>query len=451
MATTSAIVLAAGEGTRMRSSTAKVLHRVGGRPMVHFPTRLALDLGADPVVVVVGVGRETVEATVRQAFPAAEARLRFAHQREQAGTADAVATGLPHLEADNDTVVILYGDVPNLRPETLAQLLEVRAARGAALALVGFEPADPGAYGRVLRDEAGDPARIVEAKDCSPGQLAERECNAGIYAVDRALLEEALADVGRDNVQRELYLTDLVELAAGRGAGVVGILADPEEVAGVNDRVDLAAANRVRRERINRELMVSGVTLLAPEATYVEDSVEVEPDVVLHPGVVLQGATRVAAGAEVFAYSVLEDAEVGPGCTVGPFARLRPGTVLGAGARVGNFVETKKTRIGLGSKASHLTYLGDTTVGDGVNVGAGTITCNYDGKHKHPTVIGDGAFIGSDVQLVAPVAVGEGAYVGAGTTVTRDVPPGALALSRVRQREIEGYAARLEARRKREG
>jgi len=400
---------------------------------------------------VVGVAREAVEATVRGAFPEAEARLRFAHQRQQAGTADAVATGLPHLGEAADTVVILYGDVPNLRPETLGRLVQARAERGAALALVGFEPADAAEYGRVLRDDAGDPVRIVEAKDCCPEERAERECNAGIYAVDRALLEEALADVGSDNAQRELYLTDLVELAVGRGVGVVGILADPDEVAGVNDRVDLAAANRVFRERRNRELMMSGVTLLAPEVTYVDDTVDVEPDVVLHPGVVLQGTTRLAAGAEVFAYSVLEDAEVGPGCRVGPFARLRPGTVLGAGAKVGNFVETKKTVIGVGSKASHLTYLGDTTVGDRVNVGAGTITCNYDGNDKHRTLIGDGAFIGSDVQLVAPVAVGAGAYVGAGTTVTRDVPPGALALSRVRQRDIEGYAARLAARRAKKG
>ncbi len=448
MAKTSAIILAAGEGTRMRSATAKVLHPVGGRPLVHFPVRLALDLGADPAVVVVGVARETVEANVRAAFPEESGRLRFAHQRVQAGTADAVATGLPHLDTGTESVVILYGDVPNLRPDTLARLLEARAERGAALALVGFVPDDPAAYGRVLRDEVGDPVRIVEHRDCTPDERAVQECNAGIYAVGRALLEEALADVGQDNVQGELYLTDLVELAAARGAGVVGITADPEEVAGVNDRLDLAEANRVHRQRRNRELMEAGVTMLDPATTWVDDTARVEPDVVLHPGVVLRGDCTVERDAEVFAYSVLEDAQVGPGCKVGPFARLRPGTVLMAGAKVGNFVETKKTVVGVGSKASHLTYLGDTTVGDRVNVGAGTITCNYDGVAKHPTVIGDGAFIGSDVQLVAPVAVGEGAYVGAGTTVTRDVPPGALALSRVRQQNIEGYAARRGGRRK---
>ena len=449
MQNTSVIILAAGEGKRMRSARPKVLHPVGGWPMVLHSVRNALELEADPVVVVVGVGREAVEAVVRSRFPEAGDRIRFAHQAVQAGTADAVATALPLLGGGAGTVVILYGDVPNLAPGTVRALLAARLDAGAPLALVTFEPSDPSGYGRVVRGDGGRVARVVEDRDCTEAERGLRECNAGIYAVDRDLLERGLATIRRDNAQGELYLTDLVGAAGGRA---VAIDAAPEEVAGVNDRCELAEAGCVYRARRNRGLMEAGVTLLDPATTYVDAAVVVEPDVVLHPGVILAGSTRVCRDAEVFAYSILEDAYVGEGCSVGPFARLRPGARLEAAAKVGNFVEVKKSVLGAGSKANHLAYLGDATIGARVNVGAGTITCNYDGESKHRTVVGDGVFIGSDVQLVAPVTVGEGAYVGAGTTVTHDVPPGALALSRVPQKDIEGYAARRKARsRKDEG
>jgi len=450
MANTSVIILAAGEGKRMRSALPKVAHAVGGWPMLCHPVANALAVEADPVIVVVGVGRETVEAAVVARFPEAAARIRFAHQTVQAGTADAVASALPQLGEHADAVLILYGDVPNLSLATLRRLLAARDEADVPLALVTFRVDDPSGYGRIVRAADGRVLRIVEDRDCTEEERALTECNAGIYSVDRALLERGLAGIGRDNAQGELYLTDLVAAAVAQG-GAVAIDADPEEVAGVNDRRELARANQVYRARRNDALMADGVTLIDPATTYVDAGVRVEPDVVLHPGVVLQGATVVEASSEVLAYSVLEDAHVGQGCKVGPFARLRPGARLKRGAKVGNYVEVKKSVLGVGAKASHLTYLGDATIGDRVNVGAGTITCNYDGEAKHRTVVGDGAFIGSDVQLVAPVSVGDGAYVGAGTTVTRDVPPGALALTRVAQQHIEGYAARRSARSKKRG
>ena len=436
-----AIVLAAGHGTRMRSELPKVLHPVGGRPMIHYPVRAALAAGASPVVVVVGVGREAVQAAITEALPAPPGVIRFAEQAEQRGTADAVSCALPVLEdAEVDTVLILCGDVPGLPVATLTALLDARSG-GADLALLTFRPVDPSGYGRIVRKD-GRPVAIVEQADASEVQLQIGECNAGIYAVDHTLLTTGLARIGADNAQGELYLTDLVAMAEHAAAVVV-----PEsEVRGVNDRIGLAEANADYRRRRNRSLMLDGVTLLDPATTYVDDLAEVEPDATLHPGVVLTGRTRVGSGSQIYAYSVLEDAQVGHDCSVGPFARLRPGTLLHDRSKVGNFVETKKTSLGEGAKASHLTYLGDCTVGAGANIGAGTITCNYDGERKNATTIGAGAFIGSDTQLVAPVSVGDGAYVGAGSTVIRDVPADALALSRVEQRNIEGWADRRRTR-----
>jgi len=435
-----AIVLAAGHGRRMRSELPKVLHTVGGRPMVHYPIRAALAAGASPVVVVVGVGREQVEEAISEALPAPAGVIRFVEQKAQRGTADAVSTGLTSLEdSEADTVLILCGDVPGLPVSTLRALLDARAA-GADLAMLTFEPEDPAGYGRIVREGRQErrPLRIVEHADASTDERKIGECNAGIYAVDRTLLTEGLTRIGDDNAQGELYLTDLVAMAEA----AVGLVVAESEVRGINDRAGLADANADYRRRRNLALMNSGVTLMDPATTYIDDLAEVEPDVTLHPGVILRGRSHVGAGSEVFAYSVLEDAVVGHGCSVGPFARLRPGTVLGDRSKIGNFVETKKTTLGEGAKANHLTYLGDCTVGAGANIGAGTITCNYDGERKNPTHIGAGAFIGSDTQLVAPVSVGDGAYVGAGSTVIRDVPANALALSRVEQRNIEGWAGR---------
>lgn len=454
-----AVVLCAGKGTRMKSERAKVLHPILGQPLCAYPLKRALELGASPVVPVVGHQAEEVERALRTRF--SQAPLRFALQAEQRGTADAVRSARPALEGFTGRVLILYGDVPLVRRETLEALLQAHEAAGGLLSMVSTFPQDPTGYGRVLR-EGERVVRIVEHKDCTPEQRAVRECNAGIYVVESSFLWEALQRVDSHNAQGELYLTDLVEMAAARGR-VGAIAADFEETAGVNDRVELAARARSLQARINERHMRAGVTLLDPATAYIEEDVSIGPDTEIGPSVSLgagtvvgrgvsigQGcvlsASRVADGSVLKPYTVLEEAVVGERCILGPFARLRPGTALEEGVHLGNFVETKKARIGRGSKANHLSYLGDANVGAGVNVGAGTITCNYDGVDKHVTEIGDGAFIGSDTQLVAPVKVGAGAYVGAGTTVTKEVPPGSLAVSRAPQVNKQGWAARKKAR-----
>jgi bifunctional UDP-N-acetylglucosamine pyrophosphorylase/glucosamine-1-phosphate N-acetyltransferase len=468
-----AIVLAAGKGTRMRSEIPKVLHRALGRPLVHYPIEAALGLGVDGVVVVVGHGADAVRRAVEDRFGPV---VRTAVQAEQRGTGHAVQQALPALRSavgrqnlDGVRVVILYGDVPLVRPRTLAALADAYAEAGGPLALVTFAPDDPHGYGRVVRKGkgAGRIKRIVEEKDATAKQRALRECNAGIYLCDGPFLESALATLSSDNAQGELYLTDLVERAAE--AGTVGATAtEPDEVLGVNDRVDLARVERLLGERRLGELMRAGVTLRDPRSIVVEPEVVVDPDVEIAAGCQLRGQTRIGKGTRldvgtvitdsivgenvtVKPYSVVSESRVGDGAIIGPFAHLRPGTVLGPRVHIGNFVETKKALLGEGSKANHLSYLGDAQIGAGVNVGAGTITCNYDGVHKHTTVIEDGVFIGSDTQLVAPVRVGREAYVGAGTTVTKDVPPGALALTRAPQKVIEGYVDRKRGRRRDDG
>jgi bifunctional UDP-N-acetylglucosamine pyrophosphorylase/glucosamine-1-phosphate N-acetyltransferase len=449
------VVLCAGKGTRMKSERAKVLHPALGRPLFAWPLSRALSLGASPVVAVVGHQADAVQQAVRAEFPQAD--IRFSLQAEQKGTGHAVQCAAGALEGHGGPVLILYGDAPLVRDETLAALCEAYRVSGAKLALVSAVAPNPHGYGRVVR-RGGAVVCIREQKDCSPDEAALTEVNAGIYVVDAAFLWDALSRLTPKNAQGEYYLTDLVERAAGAG-GVAVVQAPFEDIAGVNDRVELAAVTRVLRRRVNERHMRAGVAFEDPDSTWVDDRVELGPDVELGPGVSLRGRCRVGAGArigqgsvltdtvvgertEVKPYSVFEEAQVGSACTIGPFSRLRPGTVLDEGVHLGNFVETKKARIGRGSKANHLAYLGDAEIGSGVNVGAGTITCNYDGKHKHVTKMGDNVFIGSDTQLVAPVTVGDGAYVGAGTTVTQDVPPGALAVSRTPQRNLEGWAQR---------
>lgn len=455
-----AIVLAAGKGTRMKSQHAKVLHEVCGRPLATFPVRRALEVGADPVVVVVGHQAEAVQAAVAAALP--DPALRFAVQREQLGTAHAVLAAREALGAHRGPVAILSGDTPLLTAATLRAVVDARARAGAGVALGVMTLADPHGYGRVIRDAAGRPARIVEEKDASEAEKRVGEVNAGLYCVEGAFLWEALARVGSANAQREFYLTDLVALAAA-GPGVVAVEVPALEAAGVNDREELARAGRALTARFASELMRSGVTIEDPARFDVDEGVTVGPDTVIEPGVRLRGRTRVGAGcrigqgsiladavvedgATVKPYSVVEEAVIGPRAIVGPFSRLRPGTELGEEVHVGNFVETKKARLGKGAKANHLTYLGDAVIGAGTNVGAGTITCNYDGEHKHQTRIGERAFIGSDTTLVAPVSVGDGAYVGAGSCVTDDVPAGALAIGRGRQVTKEGWVAARKAR-----
>ncbi|HET9596973.1 MAG TPA: bifunctional UDP-N-acetylglucosamine diphosphorylase/glucosamine-1-phosphate N-acetyltransferase GlmU [Anaeromyxobacteraceae bacterium] len=448
-----AIVLAAGKGTRMKTRRAKVLHEVCGRPLAYYPVRRAIDAGADPVVVVVGHQAEEVEAALRRHLP--DAPLRFALQKEQLGTAHAVLSARPALRGFDGEVLILSGDTPLLTSETLRAVVERRGQ--AALAFATMTLDNPAGYGRVVHAAGGGPALIVEEKDATPEERTIREVNAGLYCADAAFLWKTLSKVGTRNVQREFYFTDLVALAA-EGQGAVAVRVPPVEAAGVNDQEELSLAARALTRRVAQDLMKSGVTIEDPERFDCDEGVTVGPDTILEPSVRLRGATRIGAGCRIGQGSILTDMEIADGVTVnpycvfekssvapaavlGPFTRLRPGSEVGEGAHLGNFVELKKTRLGKGAKANHLTYLGDATVGAGTNVGCGTVTCNYDGEKKHPTVIGDRVFVGSDAILVAPITIGEGAYVAAGSTLTEDVPPGALALGRARQVNKEGWVA----------
>ena len=454
-----AIVLAAGKGTRMRSSRAKVLHALLGRPLVCYPIELARSLGADPVVAVLGHQREAVEAALLARFGAGAVAV--VEQAEQRGTGHAVQLAMPALARMADgMVLVLYGDVPLLRRETLEELVGT-ARRYNCLALVTATPPDATGYGRILRDERGHVIAVVEQKDASADERAITEINAGIYCGPADFFREATLGLAAGNAQGEYYLTDVVARAA-QTIGVSAIEAAFEDVCGINDRNQLADAEATLQDRINAAWLVHA-TFRDPESTVVEPDVEIGVDVELGRNVSLRGRTKighgariddgcilidteVGAGAQLKPYTIATDSVIGPGAIIGPFAHMRPGSQLGPDVHLGNFVETKKTVIGRGSKANHLSYLGDTTIGEKVNVGAGTITCNYDGYKKYPTVIEDGAFIGSDTQLIAPVRVGRRAVIGAGTTVTRDVPAGALALSRTVQIDKPGYADKVAER-----
>jgi len=444
-----AIVLAAGRGTRMKSDRPKVLFSVAGRPLLDWVLAAVAGAGPDEILVVVGHGAEAVQA----ALPAG---VRAVLQEPQLGTGHAVMLALEAMgEVGGDTVLVVPGDTPLLRPETLQAL--VAARQGAPAALLTTVMLDPTGYGRVLRE--GEKVRgIVEHRDATPEQCLITEVAVSTYAFEGAALAQALAGLGRGNDQGEYYLTDAVAALAAAGE-VVGVpVADPAEVQGVNSLGQLAAVAAEVRRRLNASWMAAGVEMVDSERVYLDAAVALEAGARLYPGVHLEGRTTVAAGAEVgpdvFAvdstigpgarvwYSVLRGAEVGEGVSVGPFASLRPGTRLMAGAKVGTFVETKATVVGRGSKVPHLSYMGDAVIGEDSNVGAGTITCNYDGQEKHRTVIGDRVFLGSDTMLVAPVQVGDDATTGAGSVITRDVAPGALAVERSRQRAIPGYAAR---------
>jgi len=459
-----AIVLAAGKGTRMKSQKAKVLHEISGRPLAWFPLRRALEIGANPVVAVVGHQADAVEAALAAALPGAP--LRFAVQREQLGTAHAVLAAREALGKYEGPVLILSGDTPLLTAETLARVVHARAG-GATLALATMKLASPHGYGRIVRDPEGNPARVVEEKDASDAERSIDEVNAGLYCAEAAFLWDALSRVGSSNAQREFYLTDLVAMAA-RGGGAVAVPVPPEEASGVNDREELARAGRVLLRRRASALMRAGVTIEDPERFDCDEGVEIGPDTVIEPNARLKGRTRVGTGCRIGAgailtgmalvdgvtvnpYTVAQESTVAARAILGPFSRLRPGSDIGEEAHVGNFVETKKARLGKGAKANHLTYLGDAVIGAGVNVGAGTITCNYDGERKHQTTIGEGAFIGSDSILVAPIEIGAGAYVAAGSTVTESVPPGALALGRAKQVTKEGWVARRQAEKQNKG
>jgi bifunctional UDP-N-acetylglucosamine pyrophosphorylase/glucosamine-1-phosphate N-acetyltransferase len=453
-----AIILAAGQGTRMKSATPKMLHRLAGRPLIHYAVRAALDAGSSDVVVVVGHGGAEVRAYLAQAFGDA---VRTAEQAVQRGTGHAALMAMPALgEAEN--AFIMYGDTPLVEPRdlrTLAAALESRSE--APLALLTCTLADPTGYGRVLRDAKENVLGIREHRDLrTEKERAINEVNPGVYAARLAFLRKALAELTPNNDQHELYLTDVVEAAARRG-GAIGMLADAASLVGVNDRAQLAAAEAVIHRRINERLGRAGVTIHGDPR--IDDTVVVEPDAAIESGVTLRGKTVVESGAVIDVGSVLTDAviesgaQVLPYCVItssrvrkhakiGPFAHLRPESDIGEKAHIGNFVETKKTVVHAGAKANHLSYLGDGEIGEDANIGAGTIFCNYDGFQKHKTVVGRSVFVGSDSQLVAPVEIGEGAYVATGTTVTHDVPPNDLAIGRVRQENKPGYATKLRAR-----
>lgn len=454
-----AVILAAGKGTRMKSSLPKVLHRAAGRPLLGWVIAAARAAGCEKILVVVGHGAERVREEI------AGDDLAWVLQEEQKGTGHALAQAESAVPGDA-VLLVLSGDVPLVTPATLDRL--ATAAEGGWGALSVADLPEPGSLGRVIADREGAFRKIVEARDASPEELAVKTVNAGLYALPAPEIFDYLRKVVPNNAQKELYLTDAVTNAGQEGRPIrLVALPDPDEALGVNDRTELARVHRLLVERHLRELMLSGVTVLEPERTVVEPGVRVGSDTVIHPGVSLlgdtsvgsgctihQGAwlrdTAVAAGVTIEPYSVLDGAEVGEGCRVGPFARLRPASRLLEGARVGNFVEVKSSVLGPGAKANHLAYVGDATVGEGANIGAGVVTCNYDGVKKSATEIGRGAFIGSDTMLVAPVRVGDGASTAAGSVVTKDVPDGALAVSRVRQKNLEGWAGGLRRSKDRE-
>ncbi|GAA5513298.1 bifunctional protein GlmU [Deinococcus carri] len=448
------VILAAGQGTRMKSALPKVLHPVAGRPMVAWAVKAAQELGARNIVVVTGHGAEQVEAAL------AGSGVRFARQAQQLGTGNAFLVGAEALGPQDDAdILVLYGDTPLLRTDTLRALIADHRAGHSALTILTGELPDATGYGRILRDAQGNVERIVEEKAATPQEKAVREFNSGVYVMDRRAPELARR-ITNDNAAGEYYLTDLLELYRGEGAPVRAFkLTDAGEVMGANDRTQLAQAEAILRERINTAHMRAGATLQAPDTIRIEDTVTLGRDVTIEPGVILRGETRVADGVTVGAYSVLTDsvleggvtvkphsvlegAHVGQGSDVGPFARLRPGTVLGQGVHIGNFVETKNARLDAGVKAGHLAYLGDVSIGAETNVGAGTIVANFDGVQKHQSRVGAGVFIGSNSTLIAPRTVGDAAFIAAGSAVHEDVPEGALAIARGKQRTLEGWSRR---------
>jgi len=451
------VVLAAGKGTRMKSARSKVLHRVAGQPMIEHVLATAAGLAPKSTTVVVGHQADALVAAL-MGFPG----LTFVVQEPQLGTAHALLTTESALRGQTGTLILLSGDVPLLSAKTLQNLVDRHTSARAAATVVTALVDAPQGYGRIVRGstESGEQiARIVEEKDASSAERQIREINSGIYAFSLDGLFDAVRSIAAENAQKEYYLPDLVQIYRRQGLVVETVtVSNPDEIRGINSRIELAAVSRIVRDQKNAELMAAGVTIEDPATAYVDRGVTIGADTILHPGVSLEGRTTIGAGCEihtgvrivnsqlgdrvqVFNHCVITDATIADDVNVGPFAHLRNQADVRAHARVGNFVELKKTVLGTGSKAMHLAYLGDAIIGGKVNIGAGTITCNYDGVNKNTTVIEDGAFVGSDSQLIAPVTIGTGAYVGSGTTIREDVPAGALAISAGKQRNIEGWVA----------
>jgi len=436
-----AIILAAGKSTRMKSATSKVLHNVGGRPMLAWVKALADSAGVSKIVCVVGEANADVRA-------AAEALgMEIAVQEPQLGTGHAVLAAKDNLKDFDGTVTVLYADTPLIRTETAGLVFD--ALEGADVAVLGFEADDPAAYGRLIT-EGDELTAIVEAKEATPAQLAIKLCNSGVISASREDMFSALARVTNDNAKGEYYLTDVIEILRGDGRKAVAVIGDEAEVLGVNSRQDLALAEQAFQTAKRAEIMGRGVTLRDPESVIFAFDTEIENDVEVGANVVFSPGVKVRSHAVIHPFCHLEDCEIGDGANIGPFARIRPGTILESNTRIGNFVETKKARIGKGSKVNHLSYIGDAEIGEDVNVGAGTITCNYDGYNKHTTIIEDGAFVGTHSSLVAPVTIGKGAFLGSGGVITKDVPADALALARAAQVNKEDWAKRYHtAQRKR--
>jgi len=446
------VIMAAGKGTRLKSSRAKVLHEIGGQPLLAHVIKAAMQIvPAEDIYVIVGHQAKSVQAAV------APLGVKFVLQAEQRGTGHAIMCARPGVQRYQN-ILVLSGDVPLIRPETIARVRDFHLAKKAAMTILTAEPDDPFGYGRMVRAGGDRVKAIVEQKALSKAQQKIREINSGIYAFAGKPLFHHIDRLKSDNAHHEFYLTDMAALLVKAKANVVAIkAADPAEVLGANTLAELASLDATMRARKSNELMAAGVSIYRPETCIIDPEVEIGADTILEPYVQVLGKTKIGSDCRIRSYSVISDSQIGdkvlvrPGCIIdqsqvaagallGPYSHLRPGSEIGEGAHVGNFVETKKTRLGRGSKANHLTYLGDSEIGAQVNIGAGTITCNYDGVHKHMTIIEDGAFVGSDSTLVAPVRVGQGAYVAAGSTITEDVPADALALGRSRQAVKPGWA-----------
>ena len=454
------VIMAAGKGTRLKSRRPKVLHEIGGKPLLSHVIAAASRIVA-PADIFAVVGHQA--ATVRSAV--ADTGVHFVEQTEQRGTGHAIQCARPSI-AGYENILVLSGDVPLIRPETLQQLWQFHQAQRAAMTILTAAPEDPTGYGRVLRKAPGSPEveAIIEQKALTPDQQSLREINSGIYAFKTAPLLAHLDRLTANNAHGELYLTDMAGLLGAAGERVVAIeAAETAEVLGANTIAELVALDATLRAATANRLMASGVTIFRPDTCVIDADVEIAPDTVIEPFVQLLGRTRIGSDCRIRSYSVIENCTLGDrillrqscilaestvadGARIGPFAHLRPGSDIGEDAHVGNFVETKKARLGKGAKANHLTYLGDAEVGEGTNIGAGVITCNYDGVHKHKTQIGKGVFVGSDSTLVAPVSIEDGAYIGAGSCITKDVPSGALAVGRARQATMEGWVAARRAR-----
>lgn len=447
------VILAAGLGTRMKSGLVKVLHPLAEQPLVRHVLRAVAELDPEKVVLVLGHQADRVKSAVE------DFRVETVHQAEQLGTGHAVQQAAGAIAAGSGPVLVLCADTPLLSGSTLKTIIDQHDKSRAIVTVLTTRMEDPFGYGRVVRNKSGV-QRIVEEKDATAAQKKIKEVNSGIYCFDRTFLLSSLTALGKNNAQGEYYLTDTIALAKKQKKKVIALLCnDPAEVMGVNSRLDLSRAEAVMRDRVNRKWMREGVTMLDPATTFIGGDVQLGRDIILYPNIRLEGKTRISDGCTLYPGSriidstldaqvvikdccVIEESTIGAGATVGPFAHLRPKSILGEKVKIGNFVETKKSTFGKGSKASHLSYIGDATVGKDVNIGAGVITCNYDGYDKYQTIIEDNVFVGSDAQLVAPVRIGHDAIIAAGTTVTGNVPADALAISRVPQVHREGYGTK---------